>query len=267
MTFASLALASAVLFSSDIAADDNPTSRLLFHGDFEDDSLKRYGASEKEKAAARTRFVTSPVRAGHGALEVRLDRDAGPDPGNHRTDFWIRGMSNRFPLDEDYWFGFSTFFPESWKPDTQPELFAQWIGEGMSSPPLAIYLYGEDYRIKKRWANGKNDYDNLWSGAVSPDLGQWTDWVFCIRWAHGEDGAIDVWKNGEQVVSDSGPNCSDVRFAPYFKFGIYKWPWKRPPENTPSTVNRRVLYFDEIRIAAGPRGRQLVRAKGADKER
>lgn len=255
------ALACLALSASVGLAAEPPTARLLFEGDFEDGSMKRYGESELDTTVAKTRIVTSPVRAGDRALEVRLDRNADPEQGNHRTDFWIRGMSNRFPLDEEYWFGFSTFFPQSWTPDTQSELFAQWIGEGTSSPPLAIYLYGENYRIKKRWANGGDDYQNLWSGPVAGDSGRWTDWVFRVRWSHGKDGEIDIWKNGDKIVSDSGANCGDARFAPYFKFGLYKWPWKLSPEEAPSTVTQRTLVFDEIRIAAGAGGRSLVERK------
>lgn len=238
---------------------NQPAAHLLFVGDFEDGSMKRYSDSELEDTLAKTRIVTSPVRAGKRALELCLDRNADHNRKDHRTDFWIRGMSNRFRLAEEYWFGFSTWFTESWKPDAQAELFVQWIGEGTSSPPLGIYIYGENYRIKKRWANGKDDYRNLWSGPVTKDLGKWTDWVFRVRWSHGKDGEIEVWKNGEKIVSDTGPNCGDVQLAPYFKFGIYKWPWNLPPEETPSTVTRRILVFDEIRIAAGIGGHALVK--------
>jgi hypothetical protein len=28
-----------------------------------------------------------------------------------------------------------------------------------------------------------------------------------------------MWKNGEKIISDNGPNCGDARCAPYFKFG------------------------------------------------
>ena len=94
---------------------------------------------------------------------------------------------------------------------------------------------------------------------VTEDLGKWTDWVFRVRWSHGKNGEIEVWKNGEKIVSDTGPNCGDVQLAPYFKFGIYKWPWNLPPEETPSTVTRRILVFDEIRIAAGIGGHALVK--------
>ena len=231
---------------------------LLFKGDFENGSLARFGDSEFEQTIERVRIVTSPVRYGKRALEVTLDRSTARGRAGYRTDFWIKGMSRKFPIDDEYWYGFSSYWPKSWKPDTQSELFVQWIGEGTSSPPLAIYVYGENYRIKRRWAFEQDAYKNLWSGMVAKDRGVWIDWVFHVKWSPEKNGRVEVWKNGEKIVSDRGPNCGPSRFAPYFKFGIYKWPWKRSPKEAPSAVTHRTLYLDEIRIASGPARYELV---------
>ncbi|MDF1656909.1 MAG: polysaccharide lyase, partial [Verrucomicrobiales bacterium] len=167
---------------------------------------------------------------------------------NDRTDFWIKGMSRSFQMDEEYWYGFSTFWPDSCQADTQSELFVQWIGWRDYGPSLAIYVYGEDYCIKKRWAADDTSYKNLWRGKMADDKGQWVAWVFRIKWSTGRNGLIEVWRNGEKIVTDKGQNCGPGEFADYFKFGIYKWPWQEPPEKTPSTITRRTLYIDEIRI-------------------
>ncbi|MBT3290353.1 MAG: hypothetical protein HN380_23620 [Victivallales bacterium] len=226
--------------------------------DFEGKGLKKLGDSRLVHTLKKTAAVASPVRHGKRALKLTLDRTAHKDMMGHRTDFWIRGMSKSFRMGEEYWYGFSTYWPDSWKPDTQSELFAQWVGWRDYGPSLAIYIYGKNYRIKKRWARDSKGYRNLWQGGVEEDKGKWVDWVFHVRWSTGKDGLVDVWKNGKKIVSDRGRNCGPGDFADYFKFGIYKWPWQNPPEKAPSTVTQRTLYIDEIRIGGKTASRDLV---------
>ena len=56
---------------------------------------------------------------------------------------------------------------------------------------------------------------------------------------------LEVWKNGEKVLTRRGPNTYNDRKETYFKTGVYKWDWKSNPSR--SVVDRRVLYVDEIR--------------------
>ena len=226
--------------------------------DFEGNAFGKLGDSRLVHTRKKTAAVTTPVRHGKQALKLTLDRAAHKDMMGHRTDFWIRGMSKSFRMGEEYWYGFSTYWPDSWKPDTQSELFAQWVGWRSYGPSLAIYIYGKNYRIRKRWAQGSKGYKNLWRGEVPKDKGKWVDWVFHVRWSTGEDGLVDAWKDGMKIVSDRGRNCGPGEFADYFKFGIYKWPWKNPPEKAPSTVTQRTLYIDEIRIGDKTASRELV---------
>ena len=240
---------------------DEARPGLMFTGDFESGGMAPYGDSQ-EHTVDKVALVDDPVRAGQRALKVTLDRIAHAEMTNHRTDFWLRGMSTSASQGQDYWYGFSTMLPRDWEPDPLAELFAQWVlGHGAvtepGGPSLAIYKYGDTYRVRKRWGAGMDHYRNVWIGPVTPDLGRWVDWVFHVRWSSGDDGFIRVWKDGKRIVSDTGVNCVRADYAPYFKFGIYKWPWRQDQEATPSPVTRRVMFFDEIRIADG-RGNYLA---------
>lgn len=225
----------------------SPPPSLVFLGDFETEArgVGRLGTADLKEALARTKLVTSPVRAGRHALEVNLDRASG----KHRTDFYIRDIGGRFKVGREYWYGFSVRFPEDWEPDEQNELFVQWVRttKNPAGPQLAIYVNRKHYVIRKRWAGNVAE---LWRGPVRPDRGKWVDWVARVKWSEGKDGETEVWKNGVRIVHDTGPNCytdGDGK-APYFKFGIYKWPWRKPAAETPSSVTKRRLHFDEIRI-------------------
>ena len=119
---------------------------------------------------------------------------------------------------------------------------------------MAIYIYGEEYCIKKRWdVNSISDkkripQKKLWIKKVAIDKGKWVDWVFHVKWSYEKDGFIEIWKDGFQIVSDNGPNCYNDEKGPYFRFGPYKWPWKKDDKTAPSVVTQRIIYFDEIRI-------------------
>lgn len=92
------------------------------------------------------------------------------------------------------------------------------------------------------------------------DRGAWVDWVVRVKWSTGHDGQLEVWKDGARVLRDAGPNCyndGDDQ-APYFKFGLYKWPWLASAELAPSDVSQRRLYFDEIRIGDATAGFDAV---------
>ena len=234
-----------------MAEDTRPG--VIFTGDFESGDMAAYGDS-LEATFDKVDIVDEPVRAGEHALKVTLDRIEHADIQNHRTDFWIRGMSEALEQHEDCWYAVSTFVPEDWHPDTQAEVWVQWVlgktaVSATGGPSLAIYVYGDQYRVRKRWGPGRDQYENIWLGEVLPDRGCWIDWVFRVRWSPGEDGSIEVWRNGEKIATDGGRNCVGADYAPYFKFGIYKWPWKQSADQAPSAVTRRVIYFDEIRIA------------------
>jgi len=237
--------------AANLAADEARTG-VIFTGDFESGSMAPYGDS-RDFTVEKTQIVTDPVRAGQHALKVTLDRVADVDRCNHRTDFWLRGMGQSLQQGQDCWYAVSIYLPEDWQPDTQAELWVQWVlGKAVSEvggPQLAIYVYGDGYRVRKRWGPALEQHENIWLGDVLADRGKWTDWVFHVRWSPGDDGLIELWRDGELVATDTGQNCVAADYAPYFKFGIYKWPWKQDATQTPSTATKREIYFDEIRIA------------------
>ncbi len=247
---------------------------LIFSRDFESGDLSGFTDNPKrlKKTLKKIRVVTKPVRHGRYAAEFTLYRK-DQDDVNYRTDLVTSNASGdylRLHIGRKYWYGFSTLFPRNWVPDTQSELFAQWHaspdeGEDKRSPNLAIYVYGEDYCIKKRWdANKISDKESipskiLWCGKIEPDKGIWIDWVFHVKWSFHEDGFVDVWKDGNRILSDKGPNSYNDKQGPYFRFGPYKWPWKKDEEEAPSTVSKRIVYFDEIRIGDENACYELVR--------
>lgn len=78
------------------------------------------------------------------------------------------------------------------------------------------------------------------------EAGTWTNWKFHVKWSYQSDGLVEIWKDGQLVVSKTGPNTYNDRQGPYFKIGIYKPDWKYKPQK--SNTTQRVIYFDEVRV-------------------
>lgn len=128
---------------------------------------------------------------------------------------------------EERWYGFSVYLPETWLPDRAPESGTQWhqgSGAPTGSPPLRLIT--ED----GKWHIGQRDWNS--SSVVLNDagpcaLGQWTDWVFHVKWAPDErDGLLEIWKDGVTVA----PFVQGYRVRTTFeaatrhniKIGVYK---------------------------------------------
>ena len=79
-----------------------------------------------------------------------------------------------------------------------------------------------------------------------------TDWVVHVEWAFDETGLLEVWRDSELIVTKRGPNTyRDLDPQISLRIGIYKWPWSDPfwSGGPPSVVSKRVVFFDEVRIA------------------
>ena len=120
---------------------------------------------------------------------------------------------------------------------------------------MALSTDGGKWSLVNRWDAKRNTFESgkkVYGGAHRYDFGPyktgvWTDWVFHVKWSYQADGILEIWKNGEKVVDQKGPNTFNDAKGPYFKMGLYKG-WK-DPDRPSDAVNKRVLYHDEFRMA------------------
>jgi hypothetical protein len=228
---------------------------LIFSSDFEDGELTGW------KASGNAPTVTREVaRAGRYAMKTSLDRYKDRD--SYRTEVSGPGAE----IGKEYWYGFSIFLPDDYVPDKIWEIVAQWHGvpdlkqgEQWRNPVLALSTTAGRWGWVSRWDAKRNTFESgkrQYGGQREYDLGPyqrnvWTDWVVHVKWSYEEDGFLQVWKNGEKVIDQTGPNAFNDVQGPFFKMGLYKG-WQKP--ETPSdAVTKRTLYHDEFRMA-GPDG-------------
>jgi hypothetical protein len=225
---------------------------LLVESDFEDGDLTGWKISGNAPTV-----VSGPARTGSRAMRTALDRRT--DRVAYRTE--VSGAHAE--IAKEYWYGFSIFLPQAYRPDRIWEIVAQWhgvpdreAGEDYRNPVMALSTTNGRWGWVSRWdakrntfASGKRQY----GGTQTYDLGPyqralWTDWVVHVKWSYGPDGFLQVWQNGRKVIDQNGPNAFNDAHGPYFKMGLYKG-W-RDPKRRSDAVSERVLYHDEFRMGA-----------------
>ena len=246
---------------------NNAETSLIFSEDFES------GVMTLPRSGNYPTITTSPVRAGNYAMKTYLHYKNSQD--NYRTEVYLKQKDN---IGDHYWYGFSIFLPNDYIVDNVWEIVAQWhgvpdfdIGENWRYPILALKTEGGVWRVRNIWdassntfSSGEESYDGVKRWTLGNyETGKWVDWVFHIKWSYLSDGILEVWKDGKLVITRNGPNCYNDELGPYFKMGMYKG-WKEWWLNTwsPDVALERTLYHDELRIAHGQDGYELVSVGG-----
>ena len=224
--------------------------------DFESGSLS--GWILKLAAPHSASVVSHPVRRGNYAVRFEL-RD-GDDTGDGvRAEL---KESYHAPLNRDIWNSFSTLVPNDFPMLSRPSVISQWHAEedageeaAARSPVLAHRFDGRLFLVDIRFSNEKTQKANDGVPKVlfeQKDFARevWHDFAYRVRWSYREDGLVQGWLDGKQIIDYSGPVGYNDDSGPYFKFGIYHHSGGRPI----------VIYHDEYRrgfsrdVIAGPQG-------------
>jgi Polysaccharide lyase len=197
-----------------------------------------------------------PVRAGSAAARFELHKNDPVINNGSRAEL----TAPLEPRGAERWYGFSVYLPSDWAHDRSAEIVTQWhqhwdIG---SSPPLALVTRNGNWEISQNWESYQHQ-----TVVGAYQTGLWTDWVFHVKWSSGDDGLVQIWKDGRPVTdfaNKAGKNTyHDPNHGNYMKIGIYKWDWS---QGRPSDTTRRVMYHDELRVADASGGYATVAPPG-----
>lgn len=240
----------------DSANDPAPSNgkNLVLYSSFE--STSDFDKWYKEICRPSALVLTSEVPARKGKTSARFEFTKS-DVTNYNG--YVRAeIRQGSPAEKEYWYGFSNYLPGDFVTDPMAEKIAQWhevpdwdLGENWRSPPISLGIENGRYYLQILWAKAAVNTNNTKDGERKVDLGpvdknKWNDWVFHIKFSYGSDGILEIWKNKVKVFTLNGPNSFNDKNTPYFKLGIYKWPWNGWASYSPE--NKRVLYLDEVRI-------------------
>jgi len=203
-------------------------------------------------------------RAGATAGRFEINKSDPEIWGGNRTEM----SQAQSTTQEEGWYGFSQYFPDSYISDSTGEVIGQWhdkedVGETASRSPSNTLLTA-DNRIKwmARWDADKIMDSGFTDGLVYIDLGpipknKWIDWVIHIKFSHTNTGIVEVWKDGVKVIDRINmPNAYNDDNYPYFKFGVYKWEWG-------TSASQRNIYYDEVRIGNSNSSYDEVKPSGS----
>ncbi len=242
-------------------------SNLILNADFESGDLGDL-ATGSLCCTHSAVIVNSPRRGGQRAVRVELGTD-DPEP------IVVKGPRAELVLPRESvtgdtrWYGFSLFVPSSYVEASQEVILAQWQSNGDSterskSPRLDLTVRGS------RWVINSRSDPNLISTfqsikrvefpAGEIEKGEWTDWVVLAKWSYNSDGILKVWKNGQLIVSYAGPNTYNDLDPFYFKFGIYKWPWRDLSVERLADI---IIYCDQVKVGNENSSHEQVAPWGA----
>lgn len=142
-------------------------------------------------------------------------------------------------------------------------IYTQWherpdrdLGEDWRKPPAMVIAHDAGFTIHGYHSpNPVNDNDDSirWAdpaGQLGPlARGTWVSFAFHFKWSYGSDGLVEVWRDGERVFSQVGPNTYNDRSGSYWKVGIY--------DSLGTGGQTRTYYLDDV--VQGPAGQDCVR--------
>ena len=178
---------------------------------------------------------TTYKRSGSYSTRYELRKTDGDVIGSKRAE--TNRATSSEPVGKcERWYGVSYYLPSDYVTDPAAESLTQWY------PGLSLWT------INGSWCMVQfGDYNNQKKFLGAYERNKWTDFVFHIKWTAYSDGLIEVWKNGVKVWTKTGATMkSTTAFCPYYKTGIYKWPWKSTGAAA-SITTKRVAYIDDVR--------------------
>lgn len=235
------------------------SNALILDNPWDTSSLDEWFGESVSRPAESPTVVDSPVCTGNTAVKFPLTfRDDG---SGYRNEMVFKGPPKHFPLGEEFWLGFAIYLPEGWEPDPATDILLQFHGwpdsnEGWRNPPLALMTredYWQVWSLYDSKANSGNpprlegsEHFNL--GKF--ETGKWTKWVMRVRFSYGSDGLLEMWKDGEKVLSHKGGNAFNDERGPYLKIGNYKASWREVDSwGGPSAFPYREHFLDSLKIA------------------
>ncbi len=209
-------------------------------------------------------FVQSPGKAYSVRAVSELQKD-GEDSlrfelrgGDMYRDALFRGSYRAEADTQDFppmnsvrWYAFSMLLPKDFPIEANRLVLVQWhgsdkksLGEVSRIPSMAFRYVDGKFAITLRHSAERivRDADAVKSEEVFKTKkfppGEWNDFVVQVKWSYQEDGFVNVWWNGKQIVQYHGPVGYNDDIGPYFRFGLYR----------DATDKTYVAYFNQVRL-------------------
>jgi hypothetical protein len=249
-----------------------PTGGLAFLSDFETGAFQCpncnpdgwvFATSQPDAALIAPASEQAP-RKGNYSARIHMDQNdsfGGESPRAEIATF----KHAFFDVKKEYWVGWSIYIPTDYVFDfKQNEILTQFRHRGQlcgslgGSPPNALEPRNGQWQWSARSTSDPCPSQSPRETLINMgpmEKGKWTDFVARFYFSSGNDGILQVWRDGTLYVDRvNQPNYYAMSQGPTMKIGIYKWDW----DNAPSDSSSLTAYFDEVRVFEGTNGKSAV---------
>lgn len=188
---------------------------VLWRGDLETGDRSQF-SHEDMVSADRLQVMRDPVAQGEYALKVTVVQGDNPNGASGNRNEMVK-MTND-PEGSEYYYSWSTFFPNDYPSVNTWQVFAQWHHPTCcGSPPIAFYTYGDQIRLDMGATGDYRGFTPWWTPLIR---GRWSKFTAHIHWsADASLGWMEVFYNGKLAM----PRTYGFTGAlTYLKMGLYR---------------------------------------------
>jgi hypothetical protein len=196
--------------------------------------------------------VAAPDGVGK-ALKYDLRSSDAIVSGSKRAEIEIASGGN-VGENAERWYGLR-YWLQKYDTDGGAESILQWHDVDKTTPPLGIQVLNGRLRVTQSFTSG-NTHTDL--GAVA--TGKWINIVLHVKWATGNTGVLEVWRDGVKMVSKTNVRTQS-KGGSYMKVGINKWSWA--PGGGSSSATQRIFYIDQFRMGSQASNYESVAPDGS----
>jgi hypothetical protein len=237
---------------------------IIFQDDFRSGQFGKWRFSENDNYEI---LHENPER-------IKIMDAPGLGGGRSAVRFAVRRAPNSFRSEislpheagfQERWYGVRIFIPQDWvfDPSRAVDIVLQWHaipGNWRATyPNLEISIGNTNWFIRQSYGSPQTKptrTQKILDDPVRP--GAWVAWVIHAKWSPRDDGILQIWKDGKQVLDLKGTNVYSTigeDYTPYLKTGIYRPEWnlatparqKAFDRESPVATNK-VIYVTEVKI-------------------
>ncbi|WP_437652412.1 polysaccharide lyase [Sorangium sp. So ce1182] len=197
----------------------------VWTGDFETGNLSQWNTSLNGEHIT---VVTSPVLQGTRAGQIQLTNDATWPNGIKRVELNHKPAAGRTAEGAQTYFAWSFYLPEALAADP-PTQIGYWESDATYNQMMSFEVVGQRISFATRKPSNKVHWEA--NGAVTP--GVWHRIALHVRWStNPSQGSVDVWFDGEQVVTAGQAQTLADNNAHFTQLGLLR----NPSEFTDSPI-------------------------------
>jgi uncharacterized protein (TIGR03382 family) len=191
------------------------SAAIVWKGDFETGNLSQWDRTQSV-ASNRLLVVSDVVREGRYALRAMVRK--GDDPikaSGNRNELLYMGLE---PSGSEYYYKWSTLFPQNFPRSSKWQIFTQWHHEGLNgSPPLELYVVDDELRMRVGGTSGQV----VWRAPLQRE--KWNDFVLRVKWSSDPKvGFVEMYHDGKLVVPLRRMATQYKGERNYLKVGLYR---------------------------------------------